>query len=239
MSTAQPPLPSSLPFSSVCRIIWTILFFFYFFLRKDGKKRGEKTGAPPPRLSHPCCRFFGFFFFSSCLSAWRGADLHLWGRAGVVSLSQSLRAHSDALRDRGAARHQTTVYGSCGLQGRGRQLHVASRTGSHAFPRDLRGSHPRDHGGNGEKVENGVAPGEGDAAQRERVGESGERGGGVRVCRGVRREVAEFVCWWCGKTRQSLRQASLLRLYENPCQPEQCVRAGRFHILTNSREIPD
>lgn len=65
-----------------------------------------------------------------------------------------------------------TVYGSCGLQDRGRQLHVASRTGSHAFPRDLRGSHPRDHGGDGEKVENGVASGEGHAAQRQRVGKS-------------------------------------------------------------------
>lgn len=125
-----------------------------------------------------------------------------------MCLSQSLRAHSDALRDRGAARHQTTVYGSCGLQGRGRQLHVASRTGSHAFPRDLRGSHPRDHGGNGETVENGVAPGEGDAAQRERVGKSDECGGRVCVCWAVRREVGEFVSWCYGKTRETLRQVS-------------------------------
>lgn len=64
-------------------------------------------------------------------------------------------------------------------------MHVASRTGSHAFPRDLRGSHPRDHGGNGEKVENGVAPGEGHAAQRERVGKSDECGGGVCVFAGM------------------------------------------------------
>lgn len=73
--------------------------------------------------------------------------------------------HSDALR---AA---ASVYGSCELQDRGRQLHVVSRTtGSHAFPRDLRGSHPGDHGGDGEEVQDGVAPGEGHAAQRERVG---------------------------------------------------------------------
>ncbi|CAG00754.1 unnamed protein product [Tetraodon nigroviridis] len=155
----------------------------------------------------------------SGLSAWRGPDLPPWGRAGVVRLPQSLRAHSDALRERGAARHQTTVYGSCGLQGRGRQLHVASRTGSHAFPRDLRGSHPRDHGGNGETVENGVAPGQGDAAQRERVGKSAQRGGGVcvRVCVCVCVCACVFAGMWgekwvnlspgvVGKTRETHRQ---------------------------------
>lgn len=65
-----------------------------------------------------------------------------------------------------------TVYGSCGLQDRARQLQVASRTGSHAFPRDLRGSHPRDHGGDGETVQIGVATHEGHATQRQGVGKS-------------------------------------------------------------------
>lgn len=51
-------------------------------------------------------------------------------------------------------------------------MHVASRTGSHAFPRDLRGSHPRHYGGDGEEVENGLAPGEGYAAEREGNGKS-------------------------------------------------------------------
>lgn len=153
-----------------------------------------------------------------------------------MRLSQSLRAHSDALRDRGAARHQTTVYGSCGLQGRGRQLHVASRTGSHAFPRDLRGSHPRHHGGNGEKVENGVAPGEGDAAQRERVGKrrTGRRSVCLPGCEARSGRVCLLVPW---KNTTSpppsfcfLRAADSLPLFES-LSAQQAVRAGRFHFL--------
>lgn len=47
MSTLQPPLPSSLPSTPVCRIIWTILWFFFlvcfFFFREERRKeRGEK-----------------------------------------------------------------------------------------------------------------------------------------------------------------------------------------------------
>lgn len=128
-------------------------------------------------------------------------------------------------------------------------MHVASRTGSHAFPRDLRGSHPRDHGGNGEKVENGVAPGEGDAAQRERVGKSDECGGGVCVCWDVRREVGGFVSWCYGhekNTRNPPPSFCFLRVVDFPtciwfylteCQPEQCVRAGRFNFLRNCTSL--
>lgn len=97
------------------------------------------------------------------------------------------RAQSDALRKtkkgekkkENGAQRRGTVYGSCELQNRGEQLHVVSRTGSHAFPRDLRGSHPRDHGGDGEKDEDGVAPGEGHAAQRQGVGKN--RGDGAEI----------------------------------------------------------
>lgn len=84
-------------------------------------------------------------------------------------LSQSPQSPSD-FGCAETSRAAVQLYGSCGLQDRGRQLYVASRTGSHAFPRDLRGSHPRDHGGNGETVEERVAPGQGYAAQREGFG---------------------------------------------------------------------
>lgn len=57
-----------------------------------------------------------------------------------------------------------------GLQGRGRPLRVAPRTGSYAFPRDLRGPHPGHHGGDGETLQDRLPPGQGDAAQREGVG---------------------------------------------------------------------
>lgn len=86
------------------------------------------------------------------------------------------RAPSDALRNTKRekedkrAQRRGAVYGSCELQNRGEQLHVVSWTRSHAFPRDLRGSHPRNHGGNGEEDEDGVTPGQGYAAQRQGVG---------------------------------------------------------------------
>lgn len=175
---------------------------------------------------HPNCPTHAvdssFSFSSSCLSV-SGTVC-----ARLVCLSQSLRAHLDALRERGAAL-QYAVYGSCGLQERGRQLHVASRTGSHAFPRDLRGSHPRDHGGNGEKVENGIAPGERDAAQRKRVGKKSGRPVSVKTSR--RRQL------WRGNLRlirgkvSSGKDLSLYLIIWVPFPKEKKVRIDDLIIL--------
>lgn len=98
------------------------------------------------------------------------------------------------------------LYGSCGLQDRGRQLYVASRTGSHAFPRDLRGSHPRDHGGNGETVEERVAPGQGYAAQREGFGKPTTRGfNDLQIKWEYKSSCVNDTCCYCGKSEQELR----------------------------------
>lgn len=117
-------------------------------------------------LSHPCCRCCSFppsFFFLLCFQL----PLHAAGR-------EVIRLFAFWMRWAEPAAHQSasTVYGSGGLQGRSSRSHVAPRTGSHAFPRDLRGSHPRDHGGDGEKVQVGVSSGQNHADQRQRDGEA-------------------------------------------------------------------
>lgn len=165
------------------RIFWTIRWFFFHPGGKIREGGGKKRGCNSTIASVLCTSFDFFFpppFSSSCLPHWRrGGDLNLLGfvllllAAAVVAVFPCLSQSPQSPQDFGCAETSgaaVQLYGSCGLQDRGRQLFVASRTGSHAFPRDLRGSHPRDHGGNGETVEERVAPGQGYAAQREGFG---------------------------------------------------------------------
>lgn len=170
--TPSPPPSSNSTTTSTpaCRIIWTICCFFWVFFLEErhSQEEGELL------LPHSRCSFFvlSFFFPLLLLRRW-SESLGLCLFFPSSSLCLFFRASEPIwMRWESGAQRCSALYGSCGLQDRGRQLHVASRTWSHAFPRDLRGSHPRNHGGDGEKVENGVTPGEGHAAERKRVGKS-------------------------------------------------------------------
>lgn len=180
-AVAAAPLPFSLPpqhhhFHIGFVASSGLYTFFPSFILLDIHERSRKgTDVTPSLLSHPCCSPpLPPSPPSPSFPSVGGAALDLRAFLWLIVVRLCLRAPLSPLgcAEGAGSLRRGTVYGSCGLQDRARQLHVASRTGSHAFPRDLRGSHPGDHGGNGEALQIGVAPGEGHAAQRERFGES-------------------------------------------------------------------
>jgi len=71
-----------------------------------------------------------------------------------------------------------SVYGNSGVQSRRKYLSFPSP--SHAFPRDLRRPHPRNHGGDGEAIQDRVPPGQRGTDERPRNGKkaAGPPGGG-------------------------------------------------------------
>lgn len=166
-SLLPPQTPPPLPHRPVASFgLYVVVFLVFFLEERHSQEEGE--------LLLPHSRFFvlSLFFPLLLLRRW-SESLGLCLFFPSSSLCLFFRASEPIwMRWESGAQRCSALYGSCGLQDRGRQLHVASRTWSHAFPRDLRGSHPRNHGGDGEKVENGVSPGEGHAAERKRVGKS-------------------------------------------------------------------
>lgn len=105
MFTVKPPLPFSLPSTTttstpVCRITWTI----YFFLEKRySRTEGRKLVHHHHHSSCPThVVVSSFFLASSCLcTLLRRRSESLGLCCCFVCLSQSLRAHLDALRARG------------------------------------------------------------------------------------------------------------------------------------------
>lgn len=64
-----------------------------------------------------------------------------------------------------------SVYGNSGVQSRRKYLSFPSP--SHAFPRDLRRPYPRNHGGDGEAIQDRVPPGQRGTDERPRNGKEG------------------------------------------------------------------
>lgn len=144
-----PSLSSQEP--QLCRTVSDPLVRFYYFIFKINY---YYISSPPPCL------------FSAHLQEALGACAKRSSYCNLPPCAVRLGVNTlDDLKTLGS------VYGNSGVQSRRKYLSFPSP--SHAFPRDLRRPHPRNHGGDGEAIQDRVPPGQRGTNERPRNGKKG------------------------------------------------------------------